>query len=75
MNKKTLIFLIVFLVALVGAVVKMVTGGTFQVFPIIGSVLCAAYGIKRLMDDSVIGEIVMSLCILLMIFIIFEIKL
>ena len=75
MTKKTMIFLGVFIVALIGAIIKMVSGGSIQWTVVICSLICAVYGTKRLNEDSVIGEIVMGLCILLMGFIIFDVSL
>ncbi|MCQ2551190.1 MAG: hypothetical protein MJ146_03250 [Clostridia bacterium] len=75
MDKKTLIFTIIYAIAFIGAIVKMVIDGHFNVIPILCTLLCGAYGVKRLREGSFVGELVMGLCILLMGCIIFEIQL
>lgn len=75
MNKKALVLTVLLVISFLAALIKMIVVGPFNWIPLAGSVVCGAYGVKRSFDESIVGDIVIVLCIFLMICITFNIQL
>lgn len=75
MNKKTLIMIILFVAAFLMGLIKMIVVGPFEWPAIAASIICGGYGIKRSLDESIFGDILILLCVALMVCVTFNIQL